>query len=359
MEAEAYIPPVLPALRRRLLDALAGRETGFGLEVAGRTWRIEPLARMAESAPAPVLAARAGDSVWRISLGATQDLYDALDVPGDVDRTALPEAVLWGIAEARLEGLLKALERLTGQPVQIVAPDEEDPGRSCLLEFLMTGPEGGELRGFAHVPLEEDAVQAMERALKGRPAKGPDVGAVPVEVVVEAGRMALSAAELRGIGAGDVLLPEEWLPAAGCVHLSAPPLRVRVPWPDSGKGEWTIVNESESSMSEEKKDAVKPAEAEGKKDEGGKDEAAKPSPLASMGLGAVKIDVVFEIGRLRLTLDELRSLGEGRTLPLPEALGPQVPVTILGNGRKLGTGRVVNVGETLGVQITDLEGPKS
>ena len=347
MEAVAYKAPALSPQERRLLDALAGRDAGFGVDVGGVSWRVEPRPLSARAEGAPVLAAQVGESVWRVSMAATEELFDALGIPDDVDRSALPEAVLWGVAEARLDGLLKGLEALAGQGARIVAPDEGAGAAACCLEFTMSAEGGRELRGWVHVPLDEESVHAVERAMGRRPHLPPQTPPAPVELGVEAGRMVLTMAELRALKTGDVLLPEAWHPAAGCLYLSAPPLRARVPWPQGGDGQPDIDIQGGEDMSEEKKEAPEATEAQ-------KTDAA---PVG--GLGAVEIDVVFEVGRLRMSIEELEHLGEGKTLPLPEALGPQVPVSVMGNGRKLATGRIVSLGETIGVQITGLEGRSS
>ncbi|WP_461211043.1 type III secretion system cytoplasmic ring protein SctQ [Desulfocurvus sp. DL9XJH121] len=352
VEPVAYTPPVLSPGELRLHNALAGRDAGFGLAVGGRSWRVEPRPGAADCGLPAVLGVRVGATLWRICLAATQDLYEALDIPDDIDRGSLPEAVLWGIAEARLENVLRALEALTGESAQFTSPDES-PGTPCgCLEFSLASPEGGAIRGWAHVPLDARTLEALERVLAKRPRLSHGLGVVPLEFCLEAGGMSLALSKLRRLEPGDVLLPEAWHPSAGFVYLSAPPLRVRVPWPDTGSGMWSIVKESESSMSEAKNEATAAAQAPDAA------QAKEASPLQGIkgGLGGIEVDVVFEIGRLRLNVEDLETLGEGRTLPLPQSLGPHVPVTILGNGRKLGTGRIVNVGETLGVQVTALEG---
>lgn len=349
MEAVAFEAPALDIQEQRLFNALAGRDAAFGVDVGGVRWRVEPQPLPGKAAGDPVLAAQVGDSIWRVTLAATQELHDALGIPDDVDREALPDAVLWGVAEARLEGVLKGLEALMGQPAKVAVPAEPHDGPVCCLEFSMTAEEGRALRGWVHVPLNEETVHTLENALARRPYLPARRPVVPVELGIEAGRMVLVMAELRGLEQGDVLLPEAWHPSAGCLYLSAPPLRVRVPWPQ-GDGELSIESQGEPNMSEETKEAPEAPEQE---------QEQKTPVVPAGGLGAVEVDVVFEIGTLRMSVEELERMGPGQTLPLPDALGPQVPVSVLGNGRKLATGRIVTVGETLGVQITGLEGRDS
>jgi len=337
VEAIILEPERLPVRQRRLLDALSARRAGFDLAVGDAVWRVEPLARVGEPVAQPVLAARAGEAVWQVALDRTRDLFDLLALPDDVDRDAIPDTVLWAVAEARLEGLLGRLEQLSGAAVRLVDPREAQPGPACWLEFTLAGPEGQALRGWVGVPLDEDCLATLERTLDTLPRVPSPLADLPLELGVEVGRMRLTLRELRGVEPGDVLLPAAWHPAEGCVYLSAPPLRVRVPWPDSAAGPWTEVNDR-AHQSEES-------------DMADKDEA--------QGLGAVEVELGFEIGRVRMTVDELSDLGEGRTLDLPNQAGPGVEVAILGGGRRIGTGRIVSVGQGLGIQIVSLPGRES
>jgi type III secretion protein Q len=79
-------------------------------------------------------------------------------------------------------------------------------------------------------------------------------------------------------------------------------------------------------------------------------DAAMPAgALEQSALDAIEITLVFEVGRVALTLPEVRALAPGRLLPLPGGAAPRVDV--LANGRRLGTGEIVRVGEELAVRL--------
>jgi type III secretion protein Q len=82
-------------------------------------------------------------------------------------------------------------------------------------------------------------------------------------------------------------------------------------------------------------------------------------PSGSTGLHDSDLDdlpvrVVFEIGRIELSLGELQRLAPGALVPL--ARPHDEPLDIMANGRRLGRGALVRIGDNLGVRIVSLVG---
>jgi flagellar motor switch protein FliN/FliY len=69
-------------------------------------------------------------------------------------------------------------------------------------------------------------------------------------------------------------------------------------------------------------------------------------------LRAVEMDVTAELGRTRMTLNELLSLSDGAIIELDRAAG--APADILVNGRLIARGEVVVVDENFGLRITEI-----
>ncbi|RKD87190.1 type III secretion system cytoplasmic ring protein SctQ [Kushneria marisflavi] len=69
-------------------------------------------------------------------------------------------------------------------------------------------------------------------------------------------------------------------------------------------------------------------------------------------LNDLPLRLTCELGRLELTLGELRELGDGSVLPLGKR--PERAVDLVINGRRMGLGRLVMIGDDLGVQIERL-----
>lgn len=72
----------------------------------------------------------------------------------------------------------------------------------------------------------------------------------------------------------------------------------------------------------------------------------------TVDLNDLPLRLTCELGRLDLTLGELRELGEGSVLPLGKR--PERAVDLVINGRRMGLGRLVMIGDDLGVQIERL-----
>lgn len=95
-----------------------------------------------------------------------------------------------------------------------------------------------------------------------------------------------------------------------------------------------------------------------------KNPMSKPPVDREHGSGAEQPDVdnasfddlpvrlTCELGRLVLSLGELRELGEGSVLPLSRR--PEQAVDLVVNGKRLGLGRLVAIGDDIGVQIERL-----
>lgn len=80
------------------------------------------------------------------------------------------------------------------------------------------------------------------------------------------------------------------------------------------------------------------------------DDASGSSGLA----GALALTLRFELGRLRLTLDQLRALGPGSVLEVQD--GSPQSIAIACGGAQVGHGEVVDVDGRLGVRITHWSG---
>lgn len=76
-------------------------------------------------------------------------------------------------------------------------------------------------------------------------------------------------------------------------------------------------------------------------------------PSSNIGLLMdVTINVTVELGRARLTVREILSLGEGSIIELQKLAGE--PVDLLVNGKIIARGEVVVIDECFGVRITEI-----
>jgi type III secretion protein Q len=182
------------------------------------------------------------------------------------------------------------------------------------------------------------------------------------DAAVIVARHTLPAAALRGIAAGDIIVPDS--PAFTCggegaFRLGAMHARVRYDAP----GLLTVI------ALEEKVDPMDVNEYDQADDSvlmalSGEDEmedgvASFVSDAAAgfgqeangtAGLDTVPVTIEFELGKVRMPLGELRQLGVGTVLPFDG--GSPAAVAIVSSGCTLGRGEIVDVNGQLGIRIT-------
>ena len=83
-------------------------------------------------------------------------------------------------------------------------------------------------------------------------------------------------------------------------------------------------------------------------------EFSGPTGLHDPDLDDLPVRLVFELGRVELSLGELQRLAPGALVPLGRPLDESLD--IMANGRRLGRGTLVQIGESLGVRIVSLAG---
>jgi type III secretion protein Q len=83
-------------------------------------------------------------------------------------------------------------------------------------------------------------------------------------------------------------------------------------------------------------------------------EFSGPAGLHDPDLDDLPVRLVFELGRVELSLGELQRLAPGALVPLGRP--PDEPLDIMANGRRLGRGTLVQIGESLGVRIVSIVG---
>jgi len=78
-------------------------------------------------------------------------------------------------------------------------------------------------------------------------------------------------------------------------------------------------------------------------------EFSGPTGLHDSDMDDLPVRLVFELGRVELSLGELQRLAPGALVPLGRP--PDEPLDIMANGRRLGPRTLVPIGGTLGVRI--------
>lgn len=239
--------------------------------------------------------------------------------------------------------LLAQLPRWAGGPIvcEALAAAPADDGAAPLATLGFSfGDANGErftrgwwigpaeaLRAAPPAPLAADELQAL--------------APLPVTLPVELGRSALPFGELRTLRCGDVLrmdLP----PRAGEV------VRVRLPLAPGAATKALVCRVNQSTLTVETVVSTTFDTAE---------PAAEDSALALSDLAQVPCTVVFELGRVTLSLAELARVKAGHSFAL--AVRPSAAaVRIVANGRTVGRGEMVAVGDELAVVVQAIEAPR-
>jgi type III secretion protein Q len=76
--------------------------------------------------------------------------------------------------------------------------------------------------------------------------------------------------------------------------------------------------------------------------------------LEDSDLDDLPVRLVFEVGRVELSLGEIQRLAPGSVVPLARPVDE--PLDIVANGKRLGRGTLVRIGNSLGVRIVSLVG---
>lgn len=79
---------------------------------------------------------------------------------------------------------------------------------------------------------------------------------------------------------------------------------------------------------------------------------SQPSAQDASDLDDLPVRLVFEVGRLELSLGEIRRLAPGTVLPLARPI--EGALDIVANGRRIGRGTIVKIGDSIGVRVMRL-----
>lgn len=85
-------------------------------------------------------------------------------------------------------------------------------------------------------------------------------------------------------------------------------------------------------------------------------EAVRKEPRTMEFLLDVTLQVTVEVGRARMTIQDLLQLGQGSVVELEKLAGE--PLDIYINGRPVARGEAVIVNEKFGVRLTDIISPE-
>lgn len=237
------------------------------------------------------------------------------------------------LVELALEGMLGKLEAAAGTEIVVLGLSHADAPLPAEARALALEAFERRWALALHAP-----ASVLDALLRGWPAASWPLDGTPLPATLRLGTTGVTLGVLRGLQVGDaVLLERRGGPGRGMLavagHLLAP-----ADW--NGHG-WAL----------RRAPSARNAEREGWLGTGG-GPGRGPGGDAAESMSEeddIPVMLCFDLGRLELTLAELRQLGSGSILELP---GPaDAPVRITVGGRCVGTGELVEVEGRAGVRV--------
>lgn len=316
--------PLLPSLdvaRQALLNRLLCRRQPWQGQIAGVQLEVAIGGPPLQDA-AYVMPGRLGTAALHLHLGAVllERLLASLALQRDFQ--GLPPALQSVLLEKALLPWIEPLEAALGQPLSLDA--DSQPGD--LMLNLQLNADGAPL-GTLTLELGHAAAQGvaalLERCL---PVARHPLPTLQLGLHLQRGWQTLSLGELRSLRPGDVLMLDCPAAADGLLVLA-------------GHRQARFKRQQSGLQLLEALQPINPTM-----------ENAMGQDADDGQLDDVPLTVVCQIGSLELPLGQLRELGEGSVLALPDADVQQVELLV--NGRCVGRGELVAIGDGLGVRLT-------
>jgi len=364
-----YTPVQYSRLECRIFNLISKRRIQFNLDVGKEKVSVIltfdgtafPYGGM-KNLPRADLAFEAKNELWQISFQKTRFMYELIeraDSSGFFTDTApesLPQEVLWAVVEAFMGESLGRLEAMVKSPVKIAAPVQPAPLDCFNIPFEITYGEKMEKRtsAFFQIPFRQTSVDLLETVLAGFPLhdRGSDaVSGLKKSIFFQAGSVVLTVDEISTLEKGDVLIPDIWYPKENAMGLSIPPRRFMCDYDKETLSVGIrIKNGSGTELQGKTQSLVNQIEKLEKKKMTQEDVIVETD-----GVNEVKsldLTLVFEIGRITMTIAEIGQLTQGEVIELPRRLEAGVPVDIKVNDQLIARGKIVGIGDGMGVQIT-------
>ena len=335
------LPTVAPG-QLEALNASYRRRDPFEIELAGRR------ATISAAWPQPLGALSPGyrldftidglAAVAAVSASLIETIISGAGLPLSLAGLAPEHAGI--LLEFALCDQLAALEQNLGCRLAILAVRLQSQALQCADPSVLTCLIRIDGLGSSWVDLRvaSSHATALARLLDGRAASVDPTDDLAVTVCARVAAATVSVGEVAGLSPGDVVLVDQHcrqpLMAIAVIgehlvaglELGAAGGRI-VTGPIRGRGsawEWSMENVPDKPFGD----------------------------VAKSSLDDLPVKLVFELGRLELSLREIRNLAPGAVVPLVRPVEDSLDV--IANGRRIGRGTLVQIGDSLGVRLTRL-----
>lgn len=317
----------------------------------------------------PVVLQMAVDLYQRIVARIDPELLAA-----DIDQEILPL-----LLEACVEGALTQAEAELGHRIELAAVQPGAAFNLTGLDIALEVSIDGKKSGFAALRAAQDDVIRLAETLATRSKPTRSYGDLQIELSLRAGSIWLDLGALKRLKPGDVLLAQEdasrfqrlaatageqWLFPVELTR-KGPTVRGAFRRADrNDQEEWMMadpnqVDSGDQTLANTAQDNQQPNAGTPKgdaTDDMPEDSLAAGviSPPADAAYDDLPIKLVFELGRLELSLGKLQEIGQGHVFELERPIGEAVEIHA--SGRRIGQGEMVRIDDQIGVRVVRLFG---
>jgi type III secretion system YscQ/HrcQ family protein len=356
----------------------ANNTVAFNLEKAQYAFIFDPEAEREQPVNyTPEIIATLVANNHRFTVGLEHlNFIDALD---GVDVQTLPEQIQCAFCEAWFGFIFEKLEQWRGARIHIEGlkwrPDISE-NRGYNLYFSLSR-RNDKLAAKGHVSMDRQALQWLAEGYAKVNNQGdfPGAGLLPFELCFEMGWMQIESEEFNRLESNDILLPDScsvndreksvlvrlahgpcW---AGNIEHDTITITAAKEIPvgndiNTQKAAPGIRANAAGRPSANRKIADKKNIAGGPGDNAKNASAnqGQKESLTAAVVDGLHIDLVFEVGRKKVTLQELKKIKPGYTFDLAAPL--ERSISVVANGRTVGKGALVQIDQRIGVRLVEI-----
>jgi type III secretion system YscQ/HrcQ family protein len=354
----------------------ANNSVAFNLNKTEYAFVFEPGAECAQPIKyGPEIIATLVANNHRFNIGLEHmNFIDELD---GIHTRKLPEQIQCAFCEAWFGSILERLERWRGSRIHVESLKWR-PGffkNDGYYLYFSLSRQSDKLETKGHVCMDRGGMQWLAEGYANEMSNGtfPCAEQIPFELCFEIGWMRIDVEEFNRLGSNDILLPDKCSFGGQeknvLVHLAHGPYWMGTVERDTititaarempmgnainaqNKAPGKSVGASGQPSTKEKTAKNKAGGFAGNVEKGSKNQSQKEM-LTSAVIDGLHIDLVFEVGRRKIPLQELRKIKPGYTFDLAAPLDSSI--SVVANGRTVGKGTLVQIDQRIGVRFVEI-----